>query len=111
MVASLFNTKKVLDDTRKCGMVEVMKIPLSYRFAVPALLAFALLLSCQKTRAGQVFISTPDGIIAGNVGGDFTSLVTPYGMITGSTGSNPVMVNLPSTTVVIQPGVPTLFCH
>jgi hypothetical protein len=54
-------------------------------------------------------ITTPEGMITGNVGGDFTSLVTPYGMITGSTGTAPVIVNLPSSSIVIQPGVPA-FC-
>jgi hypothetical protein len=74
------------------------------------LLTGALLLGAAFARAGDVNIVTPDGMIVGHVGGSFTSLVTPNGMITGSAGSNPVIINLPSASIVMQPGVPT-FCN
>jgi hypothetical protein len=67
------------------------------------LLIAAFVLGAAFVRAGEVNIVTPDGIIVGHVGGDFTMLTTPQGMITGS---NPVIVNLPSASVVIGPSAP-----
>lgn len=85
-----------------------MNIPFSYKITLAGLVALILAINAH---AGYVNVMTPDGLIIGEVGGDFTMLMTPRGVITGATGINPVIVTLPSTTVVIQPSVPTFFCH
>jgi hypothetical protein len=45
---------------------------------------------------------TPDGVIVGHTGGSFGWLVTPQGFYTGDFGNGTLVINTPSTSVVIS---------